>query len=207
MLTETQAWVLLGLARAQDLLDPLQKAGIGDAGASDAGHALPEAYWTAGATLVASMTSANLFDGTRPRRRRRRPGPSSRGSSSPGSSFSPTRRRSATRSCSAASTASSSARGRPSPTSSARSQAGLVQLAPAHSSLLTIVTDSNDVVVQQSYLRAGSQAFGYRPRVPGRRRGPRSRGPRITGPTPSTRWWRASSQLWHGAADDARCAP
>jgi hypothetical protein len=66
LLTDTQAWVLLGLARAQDALTNVQaEADGGDTQVFDGGSSpLAPPYWVAGDELVAALTSAKLFDGS-----------------------------------------------------------------------------------------------------------------------------------------------
>jgi len=65
LLTETQAWVMMGLARAQDALTTLQ-APATDAGTPlfDGGLPPPPPYWAAGAALAKAMATAGLFDGS-----------------------------------------------------------------------------------------------------------------------------------------------
>lgn len=58
VLSETQAWVIFGLARAQSAVDKLQLP-------PDAGG-LVESYWAAGADLAQAMNTAGLFDGVSP---------------------------------------------------------------------------------------------------------------------------------------------
>jgi hypothetical protein len=91
-------------------------------------------------------------------------------------------------------------------------RSALTQLQPARTSLLSIVTDQNGNLIQQSYLRAGSKAFGYAVAyTPGAEGGPEG-----TAQEQGATNYRSDavhamveglSQLWHGAANDARCAP
>jgi hypothetical protein len=63
LLADTQAWIVLAMARAQDELTTIQDE-------SDAGSQMPDGsaaatpYWAAGSQLVTALTSASLFDGS-----------------------------------------------------------------------------------------------------------------------------------------------
>ena len=211
MLTETQAWVVLGLARAQDLLDPLQQAGIGDAGASDGGPRAP------GGLLTAAVGDPRGLDDRREPLRRQ---PDPAGAAAPPGAFLEGLVLSGQQLLTDKTTIGNSVmlggfervyrrRGaRPSPTRLGEvRRPALVQLTPAHSSLLTIVTDSNDdgraAVVPAGRLAA----VRLRPRLPGRRRAAEEQGATNYRSDAVHAMVEGVSQLWHGAADDARCAP
>ena len=202
MLTETQAWVTLGLARAQDALDTLASA---DAGLADSGQP-PEAYWGDGAALASAMVSAGLFDGTASPPSPPPPGAFMEGLvlSSGGLLTNKTTLGNAImlgglhRVVVGAGASVAYALG--------ELRSALVQFAPASSSLFTIVTDSTGNPEQQAYLRAGSKSFGYALAYP----------VDAGALEPGSSNYRSDavhamvegfSQLWRGAPDDARCAP
>jgi hypothetical protein len=219
MLTETQAWAVLALARAQDLLDTYESnapadAGL-DAGPLDANTTLLEAYWVAGAGVAAAMTNAGLFDGnTNPPPA---PAPPPVGAYMEGLILSGSQLLTNKTTIGNAIMLGGSHRvqvgaGSPLAYQLGEIRAALTQLQPANSSLLSVVTDQNGDLIQQSYLRAGSKAFGYAVAyTPGAEGGPEG-----TTQEPGATNYRSDavhamiegiSQLWHGAANDARCAP
>lgn len=205
MLTETQAWITLGLARIQDSLDTL--ASTDDAGIAVAdGGQLPEPYFGAGATLASAMTSAGLFDGTASPPSNPPPGAFMEGlvlstgalltdKTTLGNSI---MLGGLNRVVVGAGASVAYALG--------QLRASIIQFTPAHSSLFTIVTDSTGQPEQQAYLRAGSKSFGYALAYPV-----------DAGVTePQATDYQSSAvhamvegftQLWHGAPDDTRCAP
>jgi hypothetical protein len=223
MLTQTQAWVVLALARAQDLLDTYPSNPSADAGA-DAGEpdasSLFETYWVAGAGVATAMTNAGLFDGnTNPP-----PAPAVPpvGAYMEGLILSGSQLLTNKVTLDNAIMLGGSHRvqvGAGSPLAyqlgELRSALGGVPVGTlqlASTSLFTIVTDANEDLLQQSYLRAGSKAFGdavaYTPGAEG--------GPEGTALEPGATSYRSDavhamiegiSQLWHGAPNDARCAP
>jgi hypothetical protein len=64
LLADTQAWVLLALARAQDELTTVQDETDGGSPLFDGSTPAIPAYWAAGNQLVVALTNANLFDGS-----------------------------------------------------------------------------------------------------------------------------------------------
>lgn len=64
LLTDTQAWVMLGFARAQDLLTTLQTPPDGGSPIFDSGMLPAPPYWIAGSDLATAITAAGLFDGS-----------------------------------------------------------------------------------------------------------------------------------------------
>jgi len=81
-----------------------------------------------------------------------------------------------------------------------------VQFTPAHSSLFTIVTDSTGQPEQQAYLRAGSKSFGYALAYP-TDAGAQEPGSTNYRSDAVHAMVEGFTQLWHGAPEDARCAP
>jgi hypothetical protein len=204
MLTETQAWVVLALARAQDRVDSLQAQQ--DGGVGDGGAPLPEAYWIAGASLAGAMNAASLFDGpVSP------PMPPPPGAFMEGlvlSSSTLLRDKTTIGNAIMLGGFHRVALGAGSTLGYELGElrAALVQFSPAHSSLFTIVTDSTGNPEQQAYLRAGSQAYGYALAYP----------VDAGAIEPGAANYRSDAvhamvegltQLWHGAPDDVRCAP
>ncbi len=201
MLTETQAWITLGLARP-----PAARVGLAPpAGGGAAGGQTPVAYWGAGAALASAMTSAGLFDGTASPPTPPPPGAFMEGLvlSSGGLLTNKTTIGNAImlgglhRVVVGAGASAAYALG--------ELRSALVQFAPASSSLFTIVTDSAGNPEQQAYLRAGSKSFGYALAYP----------VDAGALEPGSTNYRSDavhamvegfSQLWRGAPDDARCA-
>jgi hypothetical protein len=213
LLTETQSWVMLGLARAQDLLDALpangSDGGLETAG-GDSGLPAEPVYWIAGNALESAVTAAGLFDGTAT------PGtPPPSGALLEGLILSGQQLLTDKTTLGNAILLGGFHRVAVGEGSALAYQLGeiraaLTQLDPAHTSLLSIVTDANGNLVQQSYLRAGSQAFGYAVAY-----APGGDGA-AQGPEPGATSYRSSAvhaavegltQIWHGASEDARCAP
>jgi hypothetical protein len=205
MLTETQAWITLGLARAQDSVDTL--ASIDDAGVALAdGGQPPEAYLGAGAALAGGMTTAGLFDGT-----------ASPPSTPPPGAFMEGLVLSTGTLLTDKTTLGNAIMlgglnrvvvgvGASVAYALGQLRAALVQFTPAHSSLFTIVTDSTGNPEQQAYLRAGSKSFGYALAYPidAGALEPGSTNYRSDAVHAMVEGF---SQLWRGAPDDARCAP
>lgn len=211
MLSETQAWVLLGLARAQDLLTQYQSAldgGVPDTGAVDTAP-----YWTAGNALAAAMTTAGLFDGN--------PSPPPAPAPFPVGAFMEGLVLSGSQMLTDKPTIANAvmlggfhrvAQGQGSPLLYERPETvlALTQQEPAGSSFLTVVTDSNGSPDQQSFLRATSKGFGYAVAVaPGSEGGGQ-------GEEQGARNYRSDAvhavmegltQLWHGTIHDTHCAP
>jgi hypothetical protein len=208
MLTETQAWIDLGLARAQDLADTLQQqqGDAGAAGPADGAVVPPEAYLGIGATLETAMTAAGLFDGT-----------TNPPSSPPPGAFMEGLVLSSGAVLTDKTTIGNAillgglnrivvGGGASTGYALGELRSALVQFTPAHSSLFTIVTDSTGQPEQQAYLRAGSKGFGYALAYP----------TDAGTPEPGSTNYRSDAvhamvegltQLWHGASEDARCAP
>ncbi len=205
MLTDTQAWIVLALARAQDLADSLQS--MQDGGVDDSGLPPLETYWAGGVSLASAMTAAGLFDGTATA-----PQPPS----PPGAYMEGLVLSSGTLLTDKTTVGNAImlggfhrvalGAGSTLGFQLGELRAALVQFSPAHSSLFTIVTDTSGNPEQQAYLRAGSKAYGYALGYP------IDAGALEPGATN----YRADAvhamvegltQLWHGAPDDARCAP
>ena len=209
MLTETQAWIVLGLARAQDLLTAYQMSPLADAGV-DASTLTPTAYWTAGDAVGAAMTNAGLFDGTATP-----PSPPPAGAFMEGLILSGSQVLTNKTTIGNAIMLGGFHRVQVGQGTVLAYELGemrstLTQLLPANTSLLSVVTDQNGNLIQQSYLRAGSKAFGYADAYsPGGE-------PVVQGQETGATNYRSDAvhamvegftQLWHGAANDARCAP
>jgi hypothetical protein len=218
MLTETQSWVMLGLARAQDLLTTLQSLGTPDAGPVDVISANQEVYWQAGNEVATAVAGAGLFDGTT--------NPPPAPAVPPVGALMEGLILSGQQLLTDKPTIANAimlggfhrvAKGAGSPQAYELGEIrsalggvpeGTVQL--AHTSLLSIVTDANGDLIQQAYLRAGSKSFGYADAyVPGAE-------PVEEGQEPGATNYRSDavhamiegiSQLWVGAANDARCVP
>ncbi len=205
MLTETQAWIVLALARAQDLADALQAQQ--DGGADDSGLPLPETYWTSGASLASAMTAASLFDGTASAPSPPTPpGAFMEGLILSSGALLPDKTTIGNaimlggfhRVVLGAGSAQGFQLG--------ELRAALVQFSPAHSSLFTIVTDPQGNPEQQAYLRAGSKAFGYALAYPVDA-GALEPGAANYRSDATHAMVEGLTQLWHGAQDDVRCAP
>jgi hypothetical protein len=214
MLTETQAWIMLGLARAQDLLDEYEKSVAADAGADAATDAGPllETYWLAGGDVATALTNAGLFDGVS--------NPPPPPATPPVGAFMEGLVLSGAQVLTNKTTLGNAillggfhrvSVGQGSMLSYVLGEvrSSLLQLQPAHTSLLSIVTDSNGNLIQQSYLRAGSKAFGYALAF-----SPAGEGG--GGQEPGATDYRSDAvhamvegltQLWHGSSHDAPCAP
>ena len=220
MLTDTQAWAILGLSRAQDLLVTYEMSPAADAGAdaaSEAGHPHRDRTGSPGATSrpprppqacsTASTTSAApavqpvgaVMEGLVLSGSQVLTNKTTIGNAVMLGGFH--------RVTVGQGTVLSYELGE------IRSALGWVPagtLQPAHTSLLTIVTDANGDLLQQTYLRAGSKAFGFADAYsPGSE-------PVAQGQEPGATNYRSDAvhamvegftQLWYGAANDARCAP
>jgi hypothetical protein len=64
LLADTQAWVLLALARAQDEATAIQNESDGGSPLFDGSTPTVPPYWAAGNQLVVALTGAQLFDGS-----------------------------------------------------------------------------------------------------------------------------------------------
>jgi hypothetical protein len=210
MLTETQAWITLGLARAQDLLATLQAGGGLEAGAADGSVPAQSVYWLAGNDLVASVTGAGLFDGTT------NPStPPPVGALMEGLVLSDHQILGNKTTLGNAIMLGGFHRvavgeGSVLAYELGEIRAALVRLQPASSSLLSIVTDPDGDVIQQSYLRAGSKEFGY---AVAYSTGGDGAG---AGLETGADHYRSDAvhamvegftQLWHGSSNAPRCAP
>jgi hypothetical protein len=217
MLTETQAWVTLGLARAQDRLTAFQAAapdGGVEAGLPDGTVPLEPAYYVAANTLAGALATAGLFDGTTT------PGtPPPVGALMEGVILSGQQLLTNKTTIGNAIMLGGFHRvavsaGAPLAYELGEIRAALGGIAQgtsqiANTSLTTIVIQNGNTV-QQAYLRAGSKAFGYAAAYsPGA-------DPVAQGQEPGATNYRSDadhamvegfSQLWVGAANDARCAP
>jgi hypothetical protein len=207
MLTESQAWVMLGLARAQDLLDTLEPSSE-DAGVGDGSISLP-AYWDAGNALAASLAAAGLFDGS-----------ASPPSPPPPGAFMEGLVLSSSQLLTDKTTIGNAimlggfhrvATGQAGPQTYMLGEirSAFTQITPVNTSFLSVVTDSNGNLVQQSYLRATSKDYGYAVAYSiGESAG--------TGLEQGATNYRSDAvhamvegltQLWHGSTHDANCAP
>jgi hypothetical protein len=221
MLSETQAWVTLGLARAQELLAAFEMTPSADAGSeagADAGLPVGPVYYQATIALAAAIATDGLFDGTTmppPAPAVQPVGALLEGVILSGQQLLTDKTTIGNaiylgglhRVAVGAGVAQSYELGQ------IRSALGGVppgHIQLVHTSLLTIVTDANGDLLQQAYLRAGSKAFGYAAvYAPGSE-------PVEQGQEPGATNYRVDAnhamiegitQLWHGAASDARCAP
>jgi hypothetical protein len=201
-LTEDQAWITLGLVRAQDAL--AESAAAVDAG--DAGGAGRLTYATAATDLATSVAQANLFDGTTSPGTPPPPGAFMEGLGPMGLLTNKTTIGNAIllgglhRTFIDVGSALAYELG--------ETRAALTQAEPAHTSLFSVVTDPNGNPFQQSYLRAASKAFDYAAAY-GADGG-------ASGEEPGATDYRSDAvhavvegltQLWHGAANNPSCAP
>jgi hypothetical protein len=208
-LTDDQAWATMGLARAQDLLVTLAAA-VGDAGADagglDASAVTTQTYGNAGAALAASVAAAGLFDGT-----------TTPGSPPPVGAFmegvGPMGVLTNKTSIGNAIMLGGLHRiygevGTPLAYELGQTRTALLQLQPAKTSLMSVVTDSNGNPVQQSYLRAASKSFDYAVAyAPDGGAAGQEPGATDYRPAALHAMIEGFNQLWHGAPNDARCAP
>jgi hypothetical protein len=210
MLSETQAWIVLGLARAQDLLVTFQAMGGVEADASEGSVAPQPVYWLAADDLAGSMTSAGLFDGTPTPPTPPPPGALMEGIVLSGQQLLTDKTTISNAIMLGGFHRVVSGEGSQLSYQLGEMRAALVQVQPANSSLLSIVTDGIGDVVQQSYLRAGSKSFGYAVAY-----SPGGDGPGEV-PEVGASNYRSDAvhamiegitQIWYGAANDARCAP
>jgi hypothetical protein len=201
LLTEDQAWVMLGLARAQDLLATWFKGVPADAGV-DASGVLLQTYDTAGVALAASIAHAGLFDGvTNPTS----PPPVGAFYEGIGPTGLLTNKTTVGNAIMlgafhriAVAVGSSFAY------ELGQTRAALLQFSPVQSSLFSVVADQDGNPIQQAYLRAASKTYGYAV-VYG-----------DGGLEPGATDYRSDavnafvegiSQLWHGTANNPSCAP
>lgn len=213
LLTDTQAWVLLGLARAQDALTSVQ--GEADGGGSqvfDGSSPTAPPYWVAGDQLVAALTNAKLFDGsTNP------PTPPNPGAFVDGIIASTgellTHKETIANAILlgafgriAAGLASSQAY------TLGEVRAAMIENMTCNSSLFTVVCASGSPV-QQAYLAETSKAYGYAS-ADGAEAGDAAGADAGLLPGASDYETQASvamvegfTQLWHGATPTASCAP
>jgi hypothetical protein len=212
MLTETQAWVILGLARAQDLLDTFE-SDIPEGGAPAV-----ELYDVEADGVATSMANAGLFDGTTtpPAPPAAQPvGALMEGVILSGQQLLTDKTTIGNaiflggyhRVANTAGAAQAYELGQIRSALGAVPE-GTVQL--ANTSLLTIVTDASGDLLQQAYLRAGSKSFHYASAYAA------GGDPVAQGQEPGATNYRVDAdhamiegitQLWIGAASDARCAP
>jgi len=201
-LTEDQAWAMLGLARAQDLLAAYFKNVAKDAGL-DASGVLLETYANAGVTLAASIAHAGLFDGV-----------SSPGSPPPVGAFyegiGPTGLLTNKTTIGNAIMLGAFHRIAVAAGSSfayelGQTRAALLQFSPVKTSLFSVVADQNGNPVQQAYLRAASKSYDYAASYTA-----------DGGLEPGAADYRTDAvnafveginQLWHGTASNPSCAP
>jgi hypothetical protein len=201
LLTEDQAWVMLGLGRAQDLLTAYFKGLAPDSGL-DASSVLLQTYDNAGVTLAASVAHAGLFDGvTNPTS----PPPVGAFYEGIGPSGLLTNKTTVGNAIMlGAFHRIAVAAGSSFAYELGQTRAALLQFSPVHSSLFSVVSDQNGNPIQQAYLRAASKTYGYA----------------VTygdgGPEPGATDYRSDavnafvegiSQLWHGTASNPSCAP
>jgi hypothetical protein len=202
LLTDTQAAVVLGLARAQDALTLLQ--GTLDGGAPDATALGITPYWNAGSHLVEGMLGDGLYDGMQSTPGAV-PGAFLEGMVVSSGAFL-TNKTTLGNAWTMGAYARIVVGGAGSrgwlPTNL---RAGLVQYTPAHSSLFTIVTDSQGQPEQQAFLRAGSQSFGYALAYP-TDAGTQEMGATNYRSDAVHALVEGLTQLWHGVRD-APCAP
>ncbi|MGD0529095.1 MAG: hypothetical protein ABSE49_28410, partial [Polyangiaceae bacterium] len=217
MLTETQAWVILGLARAQDLLDTYEMDATGDSGPDGMASNIA-AYDVAANALATSMSNVGLFDGTT----MPPPAPAVQPVGALMEGIILSTGQLLTNKTVIGNAVYLGGMHRVAVSSGAplsyqlgeiRSALGgvpqgTIQL--ASTSLFTIVTDANGDLLQQAYLRAGSKDFHYAEAYsPGAE-------PIEQGQEPGATNYLASAnhamiegltQIWYGAANDSRCAP
>lgn len=161
-LGDDQAWIVLALTRAQDLLAQLQAEPSdsgADAGPPDGSASTEQAYLTAANALVAAMTTTALFDGSATPPTPPPPGAFMEGLvASTGQVL--------TDKTTAENAILLGAFHRANGLSSllgyevGELRAAVVQTTPVSSSLLSVVTESN-TNVQQAYLTAASKTWGY----------------------------------------------
>jgi hypothetical protein len=209
MLTETQAWIVLGLARAQDLLATFQATGGNDAGGSDGSVAVQPVYWTAGDDLAGAVTNAGLFDGTPTPSAPPPPGALMEGLILSGQQLLTDKTTVGNAIMLGGFHRVVIGEGSTLSYQLGEMRAALTQLQPANSSLLSVVTDAGDPI-QQSFLRAASKGFGYAVAYsPGGDGG--GEGPEVGATNYRSDAVHAMiegiTQIWYGAAGDTRCAP
>jgi hypothetical protein len=206
LLTDVQAAAILGLARVEDRFDTLQTAE--DAGLPD-GATSTEPYLDEADTLAQALTGAagvKLWDGA------------ASAGTTPGAFVEGVVPSDGNALMTNKTTAGNAfllggihrlAVGRGTTTSYVLGQirAALLQLSPSHSSLFTVVTDSNGLPNQDGFLRASSRSWGYATVfMPGGG----------GAEEPSAREYRADAlnavaeglnQLWRGGQNAPSCAP
>jgi len=210
MLTETQAWIMLGLARAQDLLSTFQAGGGAEAGAPEASSPVEPIYWLEGNDLAGALTAAGLFDGTATPPTPPPPGALMEGLILSGQQLLTNKTTIGNAIMLGGFHRVATGEGSLLSYQLGEMRAALAQLQPANSSLLTIVTDASGDPLQQSYLRAGSKEFGYAVAY-----SPGSEGVGLGVEEGATNYRSDAvhamvegvTQVWHGASNDARCAP
>jgi hypothetical protein len=195
-LTDDQAWVVLGLVRAQDAL---AKSAGGDAGGGS------PIYANAASDLASAVVQANLFDGTTSPGTPPPPGAFMEGVGPAGVLTNKTTIGNAMmlgglhRTLMDVGVTLAYTLG--------EMRAALTQAQPAHSSLFSVVTDPSGLPAQQAFLRASSKSFDYAVTYA-------DAGAAVE--EPGARDYRADavhalveglSQLWHGAANNPNCAP
>ncbi len=207
--TEDQAWAILGLARAQDLLNGLVTAS-GDAGLFPEGLDASVdvlVYDMAAANVAAAMASAGLFDGnTQPGT----PPPVGAAMEGLGAGGVLTNKPTVANAILLGGLHRvATAVGAPTPSyMPGEIRTSLTQFTPANSSLFSIVTDSNGNPVQQAYVTAGSKSYGYAVVYgPDGGDGGLAAGATNYQSAATHAMIEGFNQLWHGAPGDLHCAP
>jgi hypothetical protein len=214
MLTDTQAWITLALARAQDLLDTYQALPEEDGGlVGSTDGSLPPlpAYWGASNDLAAALTNAGLFDGTS--------SPPPPPATPPVGAYMEGLILSGSQMLTNKTTIGNAiflgglhrvAAGGGAPLSYELGEirSALLQIKPESSSLFTIVTNDPSGN-QESYLRAGSRTFGYAVTItPGSDSAPvPEQGAMNYRSDAMHAMIEGITQLWVGASHTAVCAP
>jgi hypothetical protein len=200
-LTEDQAWAMLGLARAQDLLVAYFTGLAPDAGLDASGVVL-QTYSMAGVTLAGSIADAGLFDGVTNPSSPPPVGAFYEGTGPGGVLTNKTTVGNAIMLGAFHRIAVSA--GSKLGYELGQTRSALLQFSPVHSSLFSVVGDQNGNPVQQAYLRAASKKYDYAVSYAD------------GGLEPGAADYRSDavnafiegiSQLWHGTASNASCAP
>jgi hypothetical protein len=207
-LLEDQAWVTMGLTRAQDLLETLA-TDVGDGGADGGGldaSITVQVYAAAGADLAGSVAKANLFDGTTSPPSPPPVGAFMEGVGPAGLLTNKTTIGNAImlgalhRIYTQVGTSYAYELG--------EVRSALLQLLPANSSLMSVVADQSGNANQQAYLRAASKSFGYAVAyAPDGGSAGQEPGATDYRPSANHAMVEGITQLWHGSSEDARCAP
>jgi hypothetical protein len=206
LLTDTQAWILLGLARAQDSLTTIQTdQSDGGSPVFDGSVTLPP-YWVAGNQLVASLTSASLFDGSTTPAMPPNPGAFLDGIVASSGDVLTNKETVANAILLGAFHRIATGLGSPQDYVVSEVRAALTENMTCNSSLFTVVCLANSPV-QQAYLAETSQPYGYAiGDAPG------ADGGLLAGASDyqteaTIAMVEGFTQLWHGATHAANCAP